>query len=107
MKNNKKDMRTIGMKVMLSFMTFSLLLWNCGFYSQAANYGEKAGNWFLEQLFWIGIAIVAFILVTCLLKRAWITAIITFVCGGIILVVIKEPELIPTVGKNIADVILK
>lgn len=102
-KNNKIAKKQMG----LSVMTFCMLLWNCGICCQAANYGENVGNWLLDQFFWIGVAIIGFILVTCILKKSWTTAIITFICGGIILAVIKEPDLISTVGKNIADIILK
>lgn len=89
-------------KLMLSAAAFCL--WFNGFYCLAdANYGEKAGNWILDQLFWVGLVVMAVILISCLLKRAWVGALITAVAGAVILVFIKNPQLLSNIGQNIVD----
>ncbi len=71
----------------------------------ATNYGEKAGTWILEQIFWIGLVFLGIALIGCLIKRAWVPALITGLCGGIILYFVKNPSQLSTIGENIANLI--
>ncbi len=106
MEKNKQKKAIRCKRVMMSLMTFVLLLWSSGFYSLAdANYGKAAGSWVLEQLFWIGIVCLAVGLVGCIMKRAWIAAIILVIGGGILLAFMKDPNLISTIGKNIVNTV--
>jgi len=44
-------------------------------------------------------------LIGCLIKRAWVPALITGLCGGIILYFVKNPSQLSTIGENIANLI--
>ncbi len=100
----QKEKKEIGYKIAKVYMTlviaFSFFAAN-GYYSYAKDYGEKIGTWFLDQLFWFGIVALAIGLFTCLLKKAWVTMLVTAIIGGIALVFIKEPNFLVDIGESI------
>lgn len=97
--NNERVTKMV--KIFLMVMGFFTWFSSNGYYVCAANYGEKAGTWILDQIFWIALVTLALVLVGCLIKKAWVAAIITGIGGGIILVFIKNPKLLETIGSNI------
>lgn len=108
-KNSEKmidKLKASRLQLLIAAAAFNL--WFNGFYCLAgANYGEDAGNWVLNQLFWFGLVAVAAILISCILKRAWIAAIITVVAGAVILAFIKNPLILSNIGQNIVDTVFK
>lgn len=90
----------------LSAVSFALLLAGSGFVSCAANYGEAIGGWLLSQLFWVALVIFAIAIIGCLVKRAWVAAGITAVCGAVILALVRNPAVLEAVGSNIVNAVL-
>ena len=105
----KKTGKMAAMKAMLGAMTFTVLLTMSGFYSYAGakDVGKNAGNWILDQLFWLGLVILAIALAACLIKKAWVGAVITIVAGGVILVFIKNPEMVSNIGETLVHDVLR
>lgn len=108
-KNSEKmidKLKASRLQLLMAAAAFNL--WFNGFYCLAgANYGEKTGNWILDQLFWGGLVVVAAMLISCLLKRAWVAAIIIAIAGAVILAFIKNPLILSNIGQNIVDTVFK
>lgn len=91
--------RVAALKAAMHLTVFTGFFAAMGFYSLAStDYGEKAGGWILEQLFWVGLVVLAYGLIKCLVAKAWVQAIIVTVCGGVILFLIKQPDILENVG---------
>lgn len=73
--------------------------------SSGVNYGETIGKFILDNLFWLGLVGLALSLFGCLLKRAWVPAIITGLAGSIILFFMKNPEKLASIGEKIANTV--
>ena len=71
------------------------------FAGQPANYGENAGRWVLDQIFWIALIATVIVLVKLLLARNFIAMLISGVACAIALVIIREPQQLETIGKTI------
>lgn len=100
--NNQKRVLQI-VKISLMVMAFCCWFASSGEYAlAAADIGKNAGTWILDQIFWAALVAIALALVVCLIRKAWVTAVITVVGGGIVLVFIKSPTLIETIGSSIA-----
>ncbi|MCL1995515.1 MAG: TcpD family membrane protein [Defluviitaleaceae bacterium] len=69
----------------------------------AGNFGQAVGEWFLDQLWWIGIIAIALAVIGCLVKRNWVAAVITVVAGGALLVIITQPNTLQNIGTAIAN----
>lgn len=100
MKKQNKGTNMVIVKLMLCVTAFVTWYMSNGIYVSAAtaNIGEKAGNWVLDQIFWVGVIALAIVLLTCLIKRAWVAALITGIAGGIILFFIKKPTILSDLG---------
>lgn len=101
--NKREALREKVLKVSMYLTAFICMFMYGGFYSQAGNLGENVAKWGLNQLFWVGVLIIGIALVSCLVKRAWVQAIIIFVIGAIVLFIIKNPELISKLGEGIGN----
>lgn len=103
-----KNSKAVIARLAMTVMTFCFLFMAGGFYSYAdtGNIGKNAGNWILDQLFWIGLVVLAIGLVGCLVKKAWVAAIILFIAGGLILIVIKNPEMAANLGETLVHDVL-
>lgn len=102
---NKNNRTNVIVKVILCITAFFTWYMSNGIYVLAGNIGEKAGKWALDQIFWGGVVILAIVLVTCLLKRAWVIALISAIVGGIILFFIKNPVILADFGASIYQAI--
>lgn len=69
------------------------------------NPGEKAATWFMDQVFWIALAVIAGISVTFVIKRSWTALIIFGVMGAIVLVIISNPERLQKFGEAIFGIL--
>lgn len=78
---------------------------NVVFAAESTNYGKSAGEWILENLFWVGLVALAIALFKCLISRAWVPAVITGVAGSIILYFMKNPEKLSDIGEKIATTV--
>lgn len=105
--NQKQDVRTKIAKALLTItICFSCFAMN-GFYAYAGNYGEKIGNWVLDQIFWVALIAIVFALVICLIKKAWVTIPIIIVVGGIVMVFIIDPKLVAEIGQTIYNSVFR
>ncbi|MDD3202690.1 MAG: TcpD family membrane protein [Pygmaiobacter massiliensis] len=71
----------------------------------AGDYGQNAGTWALDQLFWVGIVIVAVIVIREMLRKNVTGLVVTLVIGGIVLFVIKAPDKLATIGETLFNVV--
>ena len=101
--NNKEAMRERLLKVCMCITAFTCFYMCGGFYAQAGNLGESVAKWGLDQIFWVGVLIIGVALIGCLMKKAWVQAIIIFVIGAVVLFIIKNPELITKLGQGIGN----
>lgn len=107
-KNENKSVETMRagwMKMLLCISTAFCGFMYGGFYTYAADLGQKSANWLLDQIFWIGIVVVIVALVSCFMKKAWVQGIIILVVGAVILFFVKNPETLSAVGAEIGNII--
>lgn len=107
-KMKKQNERACMAMVKITLCITAFVTWylSSGMYVMAADIGKKAGEWVLDQLFWVGIIALAVALVVCLMKRAWIAAVITGLGGGVILFFIKNAEILSDLGDAIYRAVL-
>ena len=67
------------------------------FASGGGNYAESGVKWFLDQAFWVVIAITVFGAIAGVLKHATSAIIITIIVGGLIAFLCKQPETIANI----------
>lgn len=103
-----KNSKAVIARLAMAVMTFYFLFMASGFYSYAdtRDIGKNAGNWILDQIFWVGLVVLAIGLVGCLIKKAWVAAIILFIAGGAILIAIKSPEMATNLGETLVHDVL-
>lgn len=70
-----------------------------------ANYAERAVSWFLDNAFWIVIAVTIFGMITLQLKHATSAMLVTLVVGSIVAFLCKSPETISNIGAAIGEII--
>lgn len=79
----------------------------CVAFAGVENAGQNAGEWFTSQLWYIALAVVAFMLVKFLIKKAWVPAGIFFAIAGILIYVIQNPEQLQKIGESLFGIIFK
>ena len=97
-----------SVKAVMAVLTFAMLFAANGFYSYAGakDIGKNAGNWMLDQIFWVALIVIAIILAGCLMNKAWIKAAITIIGGAVILVFIKNPQMLSNIGETLVHDVL-
>ncbi|WP_324825086.1 hypothetical protein [Sinanaerobacter sp. ZZT-01] len=76
-------------------------------FADATSVGQNFGEWAMGQIWWVALAIVAFMAVKYLIKKAWIPCGIFVLIGSMILVVIKNPEKLSSIGEAMFNIIFK
>lgn len=99
--NTCKELNMKAWKAFMAVWTCSMMFLCSTMNVYAADYGKKAGTWILDQIFWIGLVVLAIALISCLIKKAWIAAVITVVGGGLVLVFIYDPSKAVEIATNI------
>lgn len=74
-----------------------------GFYSCAADIGQRGAEWFLGQIFWIGVVALVIALIACFTKKAWVQGVIILVVGCVILFLVKNPDIFTRLGESIGN----
>lgn len=69
--------------------------------------GQNAGEWFTGQLWYIALAILAFMAIKYLVKKAWVPAGVFFAIGGILLYIISNPEKLQQIGESLFNIIFQ
>lgn len=108
MKNQNKTekLRKAILKAIMYISVFIGMFMYGGYYSEAANLAQNAANWFIEQFFWIGFIAVIVALATCLVKKAWVQALIVVVAGSVILFLIKSPDVFKSIGDYLGNLVV-
>lgn len=71
----------------------------------AGDYGQNAGSWALDQLFWVGLIFVAVAVIRELLRKNVTGLVVTLVIGGVVLFIIKSPDKLTTIGETLYNVL--
>lgn len=69
------------------------------------NFAENAGNWLLDQLFWIGLIVLAIALLGCFAKKNYTGAVITGIAGAVILYFVSNPQKLYTIGEQLGNIL--
>lgn len=101
-RENKKKL--VFMRLGLFITMFCMYCSNAIISYAGTNYGENAGKWVLDQLFWVAIVFVVIALIGCLSKRAYAGGVITVVVGGLVCYFIKNPTKISAIGNSLGSV---
>lgn len=99
-----KILKTKKITILTSLITL-LLTTTLSFASGIENVGENAGQWFLDQVWWLALAVIAYFAVKYLIKKAWIQFLIFLVIGGIVLFIITSPESLKAIGEKLFQII--
>lgn len=93
----RRSTATIGILSML-FMSNIMLVSASG---DQVNIAKGASNIILGNLFWVGLIALAFVVLKCLIARNFVSAVVSGICGGIILVFVQNPEFLSALGTTI------
>ena len=114
MKENKEMKRKARVRNWISKMAVASLammtmLYANGFvvYAASGNYGKNAAMWFLDQVFWIVVCAAVVIAAVFFLKKNTTGGIVTLIAGAVILVFIKNPTMLSSIGENIMNKVLQ
>lgn len=71
------------------------------------NAGQNAGEWATTQLWYVALAVVVFMFVKFLIKKAWVPAGIFIAIAGILLYLVQNPEQLQRIGESLFGIIFK
>lgn len=103
--NEKNHVREGAAQLAMCMSAAFGLFMSMGFYSCAAELGKKSADWFLDQVFWVGVILLIIALIGCFTKKAWIQGIIILIVGALILFLVKNPTIFETIGSEIGNLI--
>lgn len=92
-------------KIVLTLMIIMILSTSVVFAD--ANWGENAGTWIKDQVWWLVLAGVVVVAAKLALKKMWVQFGTFLVLAAITLVVVSGPEKLLTVGNAVWDIIFK
>lgn len=67
--------------------------------------GRNFGEWALEQIWYIALAVCAFMIVKFLVKKAWVPMTLFIVLGALCLFLISSPESLKGIGEKLFNMI--
>ena len=70
-------------------------------FADVSNIGQNLGTWGLEQIFWVALAIIAWVVMMFVMKKAWVPCFIFILVGGSALFIIKYPDKLVSIGQVI------
>lgn len=91
-KLKKITLRTVG--IATSFLVTSTTVASAAM----PDVGQNAQKWVSNQMFYVAVIVVGFLLIRELLKKNTVKAVVTLIVGGVICVLIKSPTIIENVG---------
>lgn len=92
-------------KHLTAIMTLLILSTKMCFASGIENVGENTGQWFLDQIWWLALAVIGYFAVKYLIKKAWVQFLIFLVIGGIVLFIIASPESLKAIGEKLFQIV--
>lgn len=75
-------------------------------FADVTTFGQNAGNWIIEQAFWIGLAFIAVGLIVFILKKAWIPAGIFLFVSSILIYFVSSPEKLKDLGASLSGIFI-
>lgn len=96
-----------GKRIVTVLMTTFLMCLCWGSVACATNYGQNAANVIFDNLFWVALIVIAFVVIRLFMSSNTVGMIITIIVGGVICFLLKNPTVIGDVGNNIGNVIFK
>ncbi len=67
--------------------------------------GKNFGEWALDQIWYIALAVCAFMIVRFLIKKAWVQMALFIVLGALCLFLISSPESLKGIGEKLFNMI--
>lgn len=67
--------------------------------------GKNFGEWFTKQIWYIALAVVAFMIVKFLVKKAWVPLAIFIVLAALCIYIIASPDSLKTIGEKLFKMI--
>lgn len=98
---NKRILKIIEV-AMLTIMATTMTV-----FADPTDVGQNFGQWGMEQIWWVALAVVAFMAVKYLIKKAWVPCGLFVVIGGLILTIIKNPEKLSMIGESFFNIFFK
>jgi len=100
-----KEKKYLGTKILLSVVAIFCLFNSNGMYVYATSYGQNFAEWGLNEIYWVGLICVVVGVVVAVIKKAWIVAITFGLGGGIVLVIIKFPDILEGFGRKFLEIL--
>lgn len=85
----------------IQMVVFMFIATTVPVFADISNVGENLGGWGLEQIWWFALAVVGYVLLKFIIKKAWGPAVIFALVGGAVLYLIKYPDKLTTIGEVI------
>jgi Na+/citrate or Na+/malate symporter len=76
------------------------------FLAGSNNWGENASNWLTRQITTIALAVMAFIMLTLIVKKNWAGLVTTLLSGGIALYFVFNPAKLVAIGDTIYGIVI-
>lgn len=96
-------MKTI--KCLTTVVSILILSTTITFAGGIENVGQNTGQWFLDQIWWLALAVIGYFAVKYLIKKAWIQFLIFLVIGGIVLFIITSPQSLKAIGEKLFQIV--
>lgn len=92
--NNKRTYMFEKLQVIILMMAASVT----PVFADVSQIGSNIGNWGTEQLGWIAMAVIAFMALKYLIKKAWAPCGVFILIGGALFYIIRNPEQLENIG---------
>lgn len=66
---------------------------------------KGGATWILDGLFWVGVVVVAYVLIKLALAKNITGAVVTIIVGAIVLTIIRAPAILTDLGNIFKDVL--
>lgn len=107
MEKNTLDKSKNKFFVRLEVTVIAMIMVTIPVFADISNIGSNLGSWGTEQIGYIALAIIAFIALRFLIKKAWIPCGVFVVIGGTLLFIINNPEQLENIGAVIFGIATK
>lgn len=95
------------MKRKLAIMLVLMIILSTSVAFAAGDWGENAGNWIMDQVWWLALAGVTVVAVKLGMKKMWVQFGAFIALSAIVLVIVKGPEKLESIGNTLWNIIFK
>lgn len=107
LKDMKERMREKKAKlsaiVTMTFLTMTTPVFAAG--AEELQTGKNIGEWVVDQVWYIALAVCAVMLVKYIVQKAWVQCAIFLILSAICLFLISSPESLKTIGEKLFNMI--